>query len=284
VVGLTTELRNEIPDYESFDYSTIWKGRGIEDRAEKELVGRWAVGETGIELGGGFGRITKVLEERFGKMFMLDYSLRNLRKASSRLKKTTLIRGSASNLPFDDNVFDFITLIRVMHHVADPDSLLGEVVRVARNGGTFILGITAEIGQKRSGESVPVRVDQKAWRFIASTIPSPAWPAIAGHTIYTTPLGRYGHEGLERVEIRGVGAFDNRIGRTVERLWPLATLDLKTSRLWPAKSMLFVRFRVNKREGKNAPQVKCKCGGTILGRRCDRCGRSYGQIIDLIED
>jgi len=259
-------LSNEIPDYERYDYSKVWRGRGIEERAERELVSRWAVGGTGIELGGGFGRLTRDLEKRIGRMFMLDYSLSNLRRASSRLSKTTLVRGSLDKLPFEDSVFDFVALVRVIHHVPDPDSLLAEVVRVARNGGTFVLGIANEIDKRRSRESVLVRITPE------------------GHRIYSTPLNRYRHPGLERAEVLGVGAFDNRIGRSLERLSPLATLDLKTSRLWPGKSMLFVRFRVRKEEGRNEPHVKCVCGGSILERRCDRCGRSYGNIIDLVEN
>ena len=86
-----------------------------------------------------------------------------------------------------------------------------------------------------------------------------------------------------RAEILGVGAFDNRIGRRLERLSPLVTLDVKTSRLWPAKPMLFARYRVRKAEGRNEPYVKCGCGGTIVDGRCERCGRSYGRIIDLVQ-
>ncbi len=254
-----TEIGDAIPDYETFDYSTVWKGRGIEDRAEKEIVSRWATGETGIELGGGFGRITQVIERRIGQTFMLDYSLSNLRRASSRLKRTTLVRDSFDRLPFDDDVFDFVALIRVIHHVPDPDALLSEVVRVSRNGGTFVLGIAHHIRPRRSLIVTPGR-----------------------HRIYPTPLGRYGHVALERVEIRGVGAFDNRIGRRLERLTPLATLDVKTSSLWPAKPMLFAKYRVRKKEGRNEPRVKCNCGGTISERRCDGCGRLYGGIIDLV--
>jgi len=264
-VSVTTQLKKEIPDYEKYDYSAVWRGRRIEDRAEKEIVSRWAAGETGIELGGGFGRITQVIEKRVGQTFMLDYSLSNLRRASSRLERTTLVRSTLEKLPFDDSVFDFVALIRVIHHVPDPDALLAEVVRVARNGGTFVLGIANEIDKGHQKEAAHVKVSPE------------------GHRIYPTPLGRYGHAGLERVEVLGVGAFDNRFGRKVERLSPLATLDIKTSRLWPAKSMLFARYRVTKGGGKNEPHVKCRCGGTILERRCDRCGRSYGQIIDLVE-
>jgi len=235
-VTLTTERRKEIPDYEHYDYSTVWKGRGIEDRVEKEIVSRWAAGETGVELGGGFGRITQVLEKRVGRMLMLDYSLANLHMASSMLSTTALVRGTVDKLPFEDGVFDFVALIRVIHHVPDPDPLLAEVVRVSRDGGTFVLGIANEFGRSRSRESAFVRVTRE------------------GHRIYSTPLARFEHEGLDRVEIRGLGAFDNRIGLRLGRLWPLATLDLMTSRLWPAKSMLFVRYRVTKAE--RAPHGK----------------------------
>jgi len=262
--SVATQLKGEIPDYERYDYSTVWRGRSIEDRVEKEIVSRWASGETGVELGGGFGRITQVIEKRVGQMFMLDYSLSNLRRASSRLERTTLVRGTLQRLPFDESVFDFVALIRVIHHVPDPEALLAEVVRVARDGGTFVLGIANAFDRGHKTEEGQVRVSPE------------------GHRIYPTPLARYRHQGLEREEVLGVGAFDNRFGRKVERLSPLATLDLKTSRLWPAKSMLFARYRVKKGAGKNEPQLKCTCGGTIRERRCDGCGRTFGQIIDLV--
>lgn len=254
---------SEIPDYETYDYSTVWRRRGIEDRAERELLSRWARGESGIELGGGFGRLTQVIEGRLGETFMLDFSLSNLRRAESRLERTTLVRASLETLPFEDSVFDFVALVRVMQHVPEPRALLGEVVRVARDGGTFVLGIANEGNIGAGKNAVRARVTS------------------TGHKIYTTPLNRYGHPGLERQEILGVGAFDNALGRRAERLWPLASLDLATARLWPAKPMLFVRHTVRKAPGRNQPRVMCGCGGAIVGRRCERCGRSYGEIIDL---
>ena len=113
------EAPGDIPNYESYDYSVVWKRRGIEDRAEQEVVSRWAAGETGIELGGGFGRLTQVIERRLGTTFMLDYSMANLRRAASRLEGTTLVRGSLDRLPFEDSVFDFVAMVRVIHHVQD---------------------------------------------------------------------------------------------------------------------------------------------------------------------
>lgn len=260
----TGEPASEIPDYERYDFSTVWKGRGIEDTVEKEIVSRWATGETGVDLGGGFGRITGAIEKRLGRTFLLDYSMSNLRRALSRLEKTTLVRASLERLPFDDGVFDFVALIRVMQHIHEPDSLLKEVVRVARDGATFVLGIANEENWGRHKDVVRVKVTR------------------TGHRIYSTPLRRYRTPGLQMAEIRGAGAFDNVIGRRAERLWPLGALDLATSRLWPAKSMLFVRYRVRKGPVRNEPRVRCACGGAIQGRRCDRCGRSYGEIVDLV--
>jgi SAM-dependent methyltransferase len=168
-------------------------------------------------------------------------------------------------LPFEDSVFDFVALIRVIHHLPDPDPLLREIVRVSRNGATFVLGIAHEFGRERSIESVLKKVTTE------------------GHKIYSTPLARFTHPGLRRVEIRGVGDFDNRVGRSLGRLWPLGAVDLMTSRLWPAKPMLFVNYRVAKDAGTNEPRVKCECGGSIVGRRCDGCGHSYGKIIYLVQ-
>ncbi len=259
-------MTQRIPDYETFDYSTVWKGRGIEDRVERTIVSGWASGETGIELGGGFGRITQVLENRVGRMYMVDYSLANLRRASSRLRKTTLVRSSIQKLPFPDDCFDFLALIRVIHHIEDQGDVLSEVVRVCRDGATFVLGIANQNGWPRSRRLKKVKRTHQ------------------GDIIFPTPLSNFERRGLGRVEIRGVGIFDNRLGRRLEGLPQLATFDLKTSRLWPAKPMLFVRYRVAKESGqKNEPAVLCRCGGKIAEGRCERCGRSYARIVDLVE-
>lgn len=254
----------EIPDYETYDFSSVWRGRGLQNRVERLIVSRWAKGDTGIELGGGYGRIAQALEGKIGTMFMLDYSLNNLKRASSTLKKTTLVRATFERLPFDDNVFDFVAVVRVIHHLAGPSRLLDEIVRISRNGGTFVLGIANET--------------TLAWRRNRKL-----WVTPEGHRVYPTPLSKFEHPGLARVEIRGVGVFDNPLGRQVERIFPLSSLDLGTARLWPAKSMLFVRYTVRKPAARSEPFVNCSsCGGHIVGRRCQNCGRSYGQIIDLV--
>jgi len=263
---------NGIPDYETYDFATAWQRRSLEDFAERMLVHSWARGgESCLDLGGGFGRITQVLEPLYRRSFMLDYSKRNLIAASRRLRKTTLVRCELGKLPFEDDSFEFISLIRVMHHIREPSRLLAEVARVGRDSGTFVMSVpNPATGQLKNRG----RTDRQA-----------VGKGPQGHAIFPTRLAGYVNPNLQRMEIRGVGLFDNRIGATLERLSPLASLDVRTSRLWPAKSQLFLRFVITKDGSKQGttPAVLCDCGGRILEGRCEDCGRSYGPVVDLVE-
>jgi ubiquinone/menaquinone biosynthesis C-methylase UbiE len=253
-----------IPDYETYDYESEWQGRAIEDRAEKELIGRLVEpGESGLELGGGYGRLTAVLERNFERMFMVDYSSRNLSKASERLVKTKLVRTSISKLPFHDNTFDSVIAVRVLHHLPRLEDAIGEMTRVARDGASIIIGVP-NTGRKSVG----------CRNTLVATGPQ-------GHRIYSAPLEAYSHSLLERTEVRGLGIFDNRLGRRLHMLSLLSALDLATCSVWTLKPELFIKFRVKKEGVRNEPVVICGCGADLDDGACARCGVSYGKIIDL---
>jgi SAM-dependent methyltransferase len=274
---VSPEQGSQIPDYETYDFASVWRGRGIADAAERTLVQKWARtgGGSALDLGGGFGRITSVLEPLYRNVFMVDYSRRNLNAAASRLRRTTLVRCELGVLPFEDNTFDFVSLIRVMHHIPKPSHLLAEVARVGREGGIFVMSDPNGVSQrllKRGGAVGPsgaVRVGPQ------------------GHLSYATRLEQYRNPSLVREETRGLGWFDNKLGMKLERLAPLSSVDVSTSRLWPVKTNLFLKFTIRKagRRGqtKTEPFVLCRSGGRIVQARCERCGRQYGRIIDLVE-
>jgi ubiquinone/menaquinone biosynthesis C-methylase UbiE len=50
-----------------------------------------------------------------------------------------LIEGDATALPFELASFDIVTTARTLHHVARPELVLAEAVRVLRPGGTMLV-------------------------------------------------------------------------------------------------------------------------------------------------
>ena len=77
----------------------------------------------------------KALVTRSQTLVGLDYDLDSLRANRSVHLR---VRGSAEQLPFTSNTFDLVTANMVVEHAEDPRSLLRDVQRVLRPGGTFI--------------------------------------------------------------------------------------------------------------------------------------------------
>ncbi|GEO80569.1 class I SAM-dependent methyltransferase [Pararhodospirillum oryzae] len=84
------------------------------------------------------------------------------------------------NLPFDDDSFDLVTLIDVLHHTREPERLLAEAARVSRGPvlvkdhdwktrlDWWILAVADYLGNKPYGVSLPyafLRMDQWAALF-----------------------------------------------------------------------------------------------------------------------
>ncbi|MDG6929299.1 MAG: class I SAM-dependent methyltransferase [Nitrososphaerota archaeon] len=260
-----THAGPEIPDYEAYDYEKEWAGRGIEDEAERKLMARMATrAEYCLELGGGFGRITRVLERRFRRVYMVDYSVRNLEKAALRTRDAVLVRHDIRRLPFGDDSFDCVVAVRVLHHIADIAGMMDEMVRVGRRGGEVILGVPSPGFGRFKGTDPETRLPP------------------GGHAIHTHAAASYARPGLRLEERRWLGLFDNGLGRRLDRLRSLSALDVATSRLWPLKQELFVKFRFSKEGGRAVPAVRCTCGGEIEGFRCGACSRTFGRVIDLV--
>jgi ubiquinone/menaquinone biosynthesis C-methylase UbiE len=249
----TVERRTtQIPDYENYDYLQEWKGRDIEDQAEKELLARLLgdrfsrFSRSCLDLGGGFGRLAPTLQKSFESVCLVDYSLRNLNIASG-MTEASLVRSDIRSLPFEECSFECVVAIRVLHHVKDISSLMNEIVRVGKDGGYVILGIpNLRFGRYkgiRGNESVRIAPSQ--------------------NVVHAHPNSVYRHESLHLEARNGLGLFDNKLGRLLNRIWTLSKVDILTSFLWWAKPENFICFRIRK---------KCKRGNYF---RCDSCNSVY---------
>ena len=100
-------------------------------QALKRFVPR---GGKGLEIGVGSGRFTSPLGVRLGV---------EPAKVMARLARNRgleIIRAYSEELPFKEQVFDFILLVTVLCFLADPSGALREATRVLKPGGRIIIG------------------------------------------------------------------------------------------------------------------------------------------------
>ena len=108
--------------------------------ATKTILGwlRSAPGERVLDVGCGAGRFLVEFEKNGSSTVGIEPDIRPLGIAKPRVKGS-LIQSSAVCLPFSDSTFDKVLCNHVIEHVENPDQAFGEIRRVLRTGGTFVL-------------------------------------------------------------------------------------------------------------------------------------------------
>jgi len=136
----------KICDYEGSNYRTdFWegKGRAYEDRVERIALRRLLPkrGRRLLEIGAGFGRLTGEYDA-FDQVVLLDYSLSQLQHAQDVLGRSSryiYVAADIYRMPFQPGVYDAATMVRVIHHMANPGAALAQIRRALAPQGTFIL-------------------------------------------------------------------------------------------------------------------------------------------------
>ncbi len=154
---MTEKKTPEFCVYDGSDYQkAFWDdaNRAYEDRSEdiafKKLLPK--SGKRMLEIGAGAGRNTP----RYGgyeKIYLFDYALTQMQQAKQRLGESERFVYAAADvyhLPYNDNVFDGATMIRVIHHLSEIDPAMAEIQRVMEKDSTFIL----EFANKRNIKAI----------------------------------------------------------------------------------------------------------------------------------
>jgi ubiquinone/menaquinone biosynthesis C-methylase UbiE len=99
-----------------------------------------------LDVATGTGRLPLALlrHGRFrGYVIALDLSTKMLRQAERKLGKHegrwTLVRRDAQDLPFPDHTFDAVSCLEALEFMPSPRRVLGEMARVLRPGGVFLV-------------------------------------------------------------------------------------------------------------------------------------------------
>jgi ubiquinone/menaquinone biosynthesis C-methylase UbiE len=135
-----------ICDYTASNYQeSFWDQgeRAYEDAAEAIALKRLLPksGNLLLELGAGAGRNTPRYTG-YRRVVLVDYSMTQLEQAQRRLGKSrrfVYVAADAYRLPFVEGLFDGATMIRTLHHMADPSLALSQVRSVLSENAFFIL-------------------------------------------------------------------------------------------------------------------------------------------------
>jgi len=143
---MDTRLLHEIAQGRSIaaDAEALWGWTGKVGSARwtrrarmlsKGLLPRHSV----LEVGCGTGLLTEELAKTAARIQAIDISPDLLARARERVKESnvTFVRANAYDLECEDNTFDFIIGMSVLHHL-DVDKALREFHRVLKKGGRIV--------------------------------------------------------------------------------------------------------------------------------------------------
>ncbi len=144
-------------DYEGSDYRTrFWQGQGrdYEDRVERIALRRLLppAGDTLLDIGAGFGRLADEYDG-YQRVVLFDYSRSLLREAQEQLgddPRFIYVAGNWYAMPFVGGLFDTLVQVRTLHHAADAPTLFGELARISRPDGAYVL----EFASKRNLKAI----------------------------------------------------------------------------------------------------------------------------------
>ncbi len=129
--------RDTVRRYEEwFDTRAGAFALSAERRLVEFLVSGWPRrGSTFLDVGCGPGLMLEMLYESGFDVTGLDASPAMLAAAHARMDgRAELQVGNAEHLPYDDNHFDYVSLLTVLEFVDDPQLALAEACRVAARG------------------------------------------------------------------------------------------------------------------------------------------------------
>lgn len=116
----------------------IKKNYLFENSFSKIFTNKIKKNHTVLDVGCGTGRLTKELLKKTQKVYALDNSSEMLNYAPKAAK---LLLGSAFQLPFENNKFDFVVSMDLILHFKNYMKIIDEMIRVTKKNGYIIFNI-----------------------------------------------------------------------------------------------------------------------------------------------
>lgn len=141
------KAKKVISDYNGYDYKKIfWEDA---DRKYEDMADRMAIRkllpkemENFVDIAGGYGRLADEYIPRSKSATLFDYSQTELDQAKKEYgKKLNTVQGDIYKLPFKENEFTALLMVRATHHFKDMDKVLAELYRILKPGGVAVIEV-----------------------------------------------------------------------------------------------------------------------------------------------
>tara|TARA_Y100000994_G_scaffold228268_1_gene212414 strand:- start:120 stop:926 length:807 start_codon:yes stop_codon:yes gene_type:complete len=92
-----------------------------------------------LDLGCGTGHLSKYIKDKGFEVIGLDPSLKMLQFAKNNFSDISFVEGISANLPFEDNLFDYVVSIEVLRYLnaKDVEKTYKEILRILKDSGFF---------------------------------------------------------------------------------------------------------------------------------------------------
>ncbi len=147
------EKQNDVvADYNGYDYKKIfWEDadRKYEDAADRMAIRKLLPKQMNafVDIAGGYGRLANEYLPRAKSATLFDYSKTELAEAKEHYgSKLKTQPGDIYDLPFKDNSFDALMMIRATHHFKEMQKVSDQLYRILKPGGIAVI----EVANKRT--------------------------------------------------------------------------------------------------------------------------------------
>ncbi len=138
-------------DDDKHNYEEFWRGRDYEHHAEMLAIKKLLDGrhyQLAMDFGGGYGRVTPAILEFADKVILVDPSNKQLEIGRRFLKDYSNVDyvrvDQKDSVPAADDSLDLLVMIRVSHHLAEPEPIFAEIFRSLKPGGEAVIEIANE--------------------------------------------------------------------------------------------------------------------------------------------
>ena len=142
-------------DDPKYNYQDYWAGREYENAAEVMAIKRLLKGQHfkhAVDVGGGYGRLSKLLGSFADKVTLAEPSQQQLDIAKIYLKDTPSVERKllqAADLEMPAKSVDLVLVVRVLHHLPDPAAGLAALESVLADNGAMAIMLYGAVGREQ---------------------------------------------------------------------------------------------------------------------------------------